>query len=143
MHRYIAGLLFGLQIMLGADAHTELIQIVNERAASFKDTSQQIWQFAESGFHEDKSSGLLQQQLKTAGFRVDSGVADMPTAFVASFGSGKPVIGILGEFDALPGLSQDATPTRKIITANASGHACGHNLLGAGGGFHQGVSREE
>ena len=133
MHRYLALLVFGLRFSYAADAHTEVIRVVDENAPSFRDTSRQIWQFAESGFHEDKSSRLLQQQLKNAGFQVTAGVADMPTAFVASYGSGKPVIGILGEFDALPGLSQDAAPERRILLANAPGHACGHNLLGAGG----------
>ena len=76
---------------------------------------------------------MLQQHLKAAGFTVQAGVAEMPTAFIASFGEGKPVIGLLGEFDALPGLSQDAVPERKALVANAPGHGCGHNLLGAAG----------
>ena len=75
----------------------------------------------------------MQQQLRAAGFQVTAGVADIPTAFVATFGSGKPVIGIVGEFDALPGLSQEAETTqRRAISDNAAGHGCGHNLLGTG-----------
>jgi aminobenzoyl-glutamate utilization protein B len=77
-----------------------------------------------------KSSALLQSELTGAGFRVKAGVAGEPTAFVAEFGSGKPVIAILGEFDALPGLSQDAVPERKPIRAGAAGHGCGHHLFG-------------
>src|ERR1700757_2157344 len=87
-------------------AHKEVAQLVDEKAANFKQVSQQIWNYAELGYHEEKSSALLQVQLKDAGFSVEAGVADEPTAFIATYGQGKPVIGILGEFDALPGLSQ-------------------------------------
>ena len=75
--------------------------------------ARQIWGFAEVGYQETKSSALLQQQLRAAGFQVTAGVADIPTAFVATFGSGKPIIGIVGEFDALPGLSQEAETTQR------------------------------
>jgi aminobenzoyl-glutamate utilization protein B len=109
-----------------------LLKSVDTHAAQYGEVSKQIWQFAETGYQETKSSALLQQQLKTAGFEVKAGVADIPTAFIASYGSGKPVIGIMGEYDALPGLSQEVTPERKAVTADAPGHACGHNLFGAG-----------
>ena len=120
----------------GADsqpAHAVVIRLVDGHAAEFRGVSRRIWEFAEMGYQEHQSSALLQQQLQSAGFTIDGGVADMPTAFVASFGQGKPVIGILGEFDSLPGLSQDAMPERRPLVANAPGHGCGHNLLGAGG----------
>jgi len=91
-----------------------------------------IWSFAELGFQEAKSSALLQQHLKENGFTVEAGVAGLPTAFVASYGSGSPVIGILAEFDALPGLSQDTVPYRKILTIGGSGHGCGHHVFGVG-----------
>jgi len=94
------------------------------------DVSDQIWEFAELGFEEFKSSKLLIKTLNSAGFSVKSNVADMPTAFYADYGKGKPVIGILGEFDALPGLSQKAQPSRKALIEGAPGHGCGHNLLG-------------
>lgn len=91
-----------------------------------------IWGYAETGFHEDKSTAALQAELKKAGFQVTAGVADMPTAFVASFKRGKgPVMGLLAEFDALPGLAQKAIPERAPIAGQAAGHACGHNLFGA------------
>ena len=112
--------------------HTEVIRLVEARAAAYRDVSRTIWEFAELGYHENKSSALLQQTLAAAGFDVQAGVAQIPTAFVASWGQGKPVIGILGEFDALPGLSQDAVPERKPLLAGAPGHGCGHNLLGSG-----------
>lgn len=92
----------------------------------------QIWDWAEVGYQEYKSSALLQDELKKAGFTVQAGVAEIPTAFVASYGSGKPVIGILAEYDALPGINQDASPERKPIEGKKAGHACGHHLFGTG-----------
>lgn len=89
-----------------------------------------IHRYAEVGFLEYKSSALLIRQLEGSGFHVDKGVAGMPTSFVASFGKGKPVIALLAEYDALPGLSQDTVPFAKPLVAGASGHGCGHNLLG-------------
>ncbi len=94
--------------------------------------SDQIWEFAEIALKEYKSSELLANTLKDVGFKVEIGVADMPTAFVASYGTGKPIIAILGEFDALPGLNQVAEPIQKSLKEGAPGHGCGHNLLGAG-----------
>jgi aminobenzoyl-glutamate utilization protein B len=113
-------------------AHKELEQLVDAHAAQWQSISKQIWGYAELGYHETKSSTLLQQQLTAAGFSVTAGVADEPTAFIASYGSGEPVIAILGEFDALPGLSQQPVPDRDPVVAGAPGHGCGHNLLGAG-----------
>jgi aminobenzoyl-glutamate utilization protein B len=112
--------------------HQDILQLVDQRAAHFSATSKAIWDHPELGYHEDQSSGLLQRELASAGFRVQAGVAGEPTGFVASYGQGQPVIGIMGEFDALPGLSQAATPNRSPIVADGPGHACGHNLLGAG-----------
>ncbi|HXC95790.1 MAG TPA: amidohydrolase [Edaphobacter sp.] len=111
---------------------SEIIKLVDTNAAQYKQVSKEIWGFAELGYHENKSSALLQDQLKQAGFSIQAGVADEPTGFVASFGSGKPVIAILGEFDALPGLSQQAVATREAVVGGAPGHGCGHNLLGSG-----------
>ncbi|MFT4156152.1 amidohydrolase [Parafilimonas sp.] len=96
---------------------------------TYKNIALQIWGFAETGFKETQSSSLLQKTLKENGFTVEAGVAGMPTAFVASYGSGKPVIGILAEFDALPGLSQDSVPVKTSLNKEA-GHACGHHLFG-------------
>jgi aminobenzoyl-glutamate utilization protein B len=94
------------------------------------DVSDQIWEFAELGLEEFKSSNLLTKTLNEAGFSVKSSVVDMPTAFYADYGKGKPVIGILGEYDALPGLSQKAQPFKEALKEGAPGHGCGHNLLG-------------
>jgi len=111
--------------------HREVLQLVDQHAAHFSEVSRTIWEYAELGYQEQKSSALLQRELQSAGFRVQSG-ADEPTAFVAVYGQGEPVIGILGEFDALPGLSQTATPDRQAVVADGPGHGCGHNLLGSG-----------
>ncbi len=91
-----------------------------------------IWNYAEVGYQEEKSSALLQDMLSKEGFKIQKGVAGIPTAFVASYGEGQPVLGILGEYDALPGLSQDSLPSRKIMQEGAAGHACGHHLFGVG-----------
>lgn len=104
---------------------------IDETKAAFETTALKIWGFAEVGYKEKQSSALLQEQLKAAGFTVEAGVAGMPTAFTASFGRGAPVIGILGEFDALPGVSQAAVPERAPIAGQGAGHACGHHLFGA------------
>jgi aminobenzoyl-glutamate utilization protein B len=91
-----------------------------------------IWSHPELGFLETQSSGDHQQHLKANGFTVEAGLAGMPTAYVATYGSGSPVIGILAEFDALPGLSQDTVPYRKPLVEGGNGHACGHNVFGVG-----------
>ena len=93
--------------------------------------SRQIWEYAEVGFHEDKSSALLADEARKVGFDVKTGVAGMPTAFVATYGSGKPVIGIMAEFDALPGLATESKPEFTPISGQKCGHGCGHNLFGA------------
>jgi aminobenzoyl-glutamate utilization protein B len=91
--------------------------------------AQKIWNYAEMGYQEEKSVALLQKTLTDEGFSINKGVAGMPTAFIAEYGSGKPVIAILGEYDALPGLSQQAIPEKKSADKEA-GHACGHHLFG-------------
>src|ERR687891_696822 len=110
--------------------HNAVLASIDQKAQAYAKVAMQIWSFAEVGYQETKSSALLQEQLKAAGFTVNGGVAEIPTAFVATWGSGKPVIGIVGEFDALPGLSQAAVPERKPIVENAPGHGCGHHLFG-------------
>ncbi len=105
---------------------------IDKQAARYAGISRQIWEFAEVGYQETKSSALLQEELKKEGFSVQAGVAGIPTAFVATYGSGKPVIGILAEYDALPGLAQEDAPERKVIAGQKAGHGCGHNLFGTG-----------
>ncbi len=91
-----------------------------------------LWEYAEVGYQEEKSSALLQATLSAEGFDVQAGVAGMPTAFIASYGETDPVLAILAEYDALPGINQDALPTRSPIAGKGAGQACGHNLFGAG-----------
>ena len=94
-------------------------------------TALKIWEWAEPGYQEKKSADALAAVAEKAGFKVTRGVAKIPTAFTAEFGTGKPVIGILGEFDALPELSQEAVPFRQPRKdGNGNGHACGHHLFG-------------
>ncbi|MDX1315075.1 MAG: amidohydrolase, partial [Eudoraea sp.] len=92
--------------------------------------SDSIWALAETAFEEDGSAEILARMAEENGFQVERGVAGMPTAFVATFGSGRPVISVLGEFDALPGISQKAQPTKEPLNEGAAGHGCGHNLFG-------------
>jgi aminobenzoyl-glutamate utilization protein B len=100
----------------------------------FGKISDAIWNFAELGMQEFKSSAILIKTLEDEGFRVEKGVAGMPTCFVATWGSGKPVIGILGEYDALPGLSQmGMSPVQMPVVDGAPGHGCGHNMMGTAG----------
>jgi aminobenzoyl-glutamate utilization protein B len=94
--------------------------------------SDQIWGFAETAMRETQSSKVLADYAQQQGFKVTRGVAEVPTAFIAEFGSGKPIIGVLGEFDALPGLSQKAQPTKEPLLKDGAGHGCGHNMFGAG-----------
>ena len=98
----------------------------------YKKIALSIWDYAEVGFKENKSSLLLQYTLRDNGFKVDAGIAGMPTAFVATYGSGSPVIAILAEYDALPGLSQENSSAKSPIAQRTSGHGCGHNLFGTG-----------
>jgi aminobenzoyl-glutamate utilization protein B len=110
----------------------QAIRDLDPQHDAYSKIARQIWDYAEQGFKEVKSSGLLQKTLSDNGFAVQAGVAGMPTAFVASYGSGTPVIGILAEFDALAGMAQQALPERKAIAGQEAGHACGHHLLGTG-----------
>lgn len=109
-----------------------LIQSVERHKAKLIDISDQIWAAAETAFEESKSAKLLADYAEKNGFKVTRGVAEMPTAFIAEYGSGRPIIGILGEFDALPGISQKAVPHKAPLEEGKPGHGCGHNLFGAG-----------
>lgn len=108
----------------------DLIAGLDKKYDHYSDIAQQIWEHAEVGYQEEKSAALLKNELTQAGFTITQGVADIPTAFMGSYGSGKPVIGILAEYDALPGVSQDHVPMRQIKVEGGAGHACGHHLFG-------------
>ncbi len=104
---------------------------IEEKKASFQALHDKVWALAELGFQEHESAGHIIEMLKGEGFTVETGLADIPTAFVASYGSGHPVVAILGEYDALPGLSQQAgCPVKKPLEEGGCGHGCGHSLLG-------------
>lgn len=109
-----------------------IIKEIDSKSAYYTDIAKKIWDYAEVGYQEIKSSALLQETLQKEGFTIERGVAGIPTAFVATYGNQKPVISILAEYDALPGLAQEAVPYRKTIEGQKAGHACGHHLFGTG-----------
>lgn len=107
----------------------DILKNLDKKSEAYGSIAQNIWEFAEMGYLEENSSALLQKTLSDEGFSINKGVAGIPTAFIAEYGTGGPVIAILGEFDALPGLSQQAVP-EKLSAGKAAGHACGHHLFG-------------
>ena len=109
--------------------HMDILSSIDDKKIQYEMAAKSIWDIAEMGYQENESSSILQEILKEEGFVIINGVAGIPTAFEASFGSGSPEIAILGEYDALPGLSQQATPY-KISNNGKAGHACGHHLFG-------------
>lgn len=131
MKKLFAITLFGMGLMslFAQKKVDDVLKRLDEQSVSYGTIAQSIWEFAEMGYLEEKSSALLQTTLSDAGFSIEKGVAGIPTAFVAEYGSGAPVIAILGEYDALPGLSQAAVP-EKQSAGQAAGHACGHHLFG-------------
>lgn len=138
----LAYVLFSLQAIAQkktkADPATQQVNANKEAALAAlssayeadKKTALQIWEYAEVGYKEVKSAALHVQHLKDAGFSVETGVAGIPTAFVATYGSGSPAIGILAEYDALPGINQSTSSERDPIVGKNAGHACGHHLFG-------------
>ncbi|WP_111671391.1 amidohydrolase [Algoriphagus litoralis] len=130
MKKYFLIILFNLSCF-SIFAQEDVLKKLDSKADFYGDLARQIWANPELGYLETNSSALLQKTLSDAGFKVTPGVADIPTAFVAEFGSGKPVIGIMAEFDALPGVSQQAVPFRQAVVEGGPGHACGHHLFGA------------
>jgi aminobenzoyl-glutamate utilization protein B len=130
---YLAACLLGCTQLFAQNSisqKTTTLQYLDNRFAEYQTIARNIWEFAEVGYKENKSSALLQETLRKEGFQVTNGQAGMPTAFIASYGSGSPVIAILAEYDALPGLSQQAVPEKKTIQGQDAGHGCGHNLFG-------------
>ena len=108
----------------------ELLNSLEQKSSALISVSDKIWEAAEVAFREEKSAEYLIQYAEENGLKVEKGLAGMPTAFTATYGEGKPVIGIIGEFDALPGLSQTSVPYRNELVAGGAGHGCGHNLFG-------------
>lgn len=108
----------------------DAIASVEKQRADLVRMSDQIWSFAEPALREGRSAAVLMEYAERNGFTVQRGVAGMPSAFIASYGSGRPIIAILGEYDALPGISQKASTTKEPLEPGAAGHGCGHNLFG-------------
>ena len=122
-------LLAGSLTAIAQKGSESIIKELEKNQEAYGVISQQIWDYAEMGYLEEQSSALLQKTLSDEGFTIRKGVAGIPTAFIAEYGSGKPVVAILGEYDALPGLSQERVPEQKSA-GKAAGHACGHHLFG-------------
>jgi len=135
MKIYFLPLLFLAPVLLAQKANPNknaVISTVIKHQQELITLSDQIWGFAEIAMRENKSAKVLADYAEAQGFKVSRGVAEIPTAFIAEFGTGKPIIGVLGEFDALPGLSQKAQPAKEALAEGAAGHGCGHNMFGAG-----------
>ena len=115
-----------------SDINQDILNSIDKHSSNLINISDKIWSLAETAFNEHKSSKILADYATMNGFSVEMGVAGMPTAFVASYGNGSPVISVLGEFDALPGISQETKPTKSPLVEGGAGHGCGHNLFGAG-----------
>jgi aminobenzoyl-glutamate utilization protein B len=113
-----------------ADGKGTALAWIDGNADTLKRVNRAIWTHAETGLDESKSAKELMDLLRANGFTIEAGVSGMPTAFVASYGVGRPIIGILAEYDALPGLSQDAVPERKERAGATTGHGCGHSVFG-------------
>ncbi|MBT8235907.1 MAG: amidohydrolase [Bacteroidia bacterium] len=118
-----------ISMISAQDDATKIMQEIESKKESYAQIAHTIWSEAEMGYLEYKSSALLKETLEKEGFSIKSGVAEIPTAFVAEYGNGSPVIAILAEYDALPGLSQEAVAEKKSA-GKAAGHACGHHLFG-------------
>lgn len=126
---YVLPLFLGLSSFVLAQKTDKITANLEAKKEVYSSIAQQIWGFAEMGYQEEKSAALLQETLSAEGFKITKGVAGIPTAFIAEYGEGQPVIAILGEYDALPGLSQEAVAEKKSA-GKAAGHACGHHLFG-------------
>ncbi|MDH5567989.1 MAG: hypothetical protein OEY15_15125, partial [Myxococcales bacterium] len=118
------------QVAAASLAKEKAVASIDRQATQMATLSDEIWAFAETALRETRSAALLADYAEAQGFKVVRGVAQLPTAFVASYGSGRPILGIMGEYDALPGISQKAQPRKEALTAGAPGHGCGHNLFG-------------
>jgi len=112
---------------------TEVWDWISSNEKRFIEASDKIWHFAELGLVEEMSAKYLAKMLEEEGFSIEMGVAEMPTAFVATYGKGSPTIGFMGEYDALPGLSQKPVPYQEPVQEGAPGHGCGHNIHGVTG----------
>lgn len=125
----ILSILISSYTLKSQTSEQKILENLDKKSESYSAIAQKIWNLAEMGYQEEQSSALLQKTLSDASFTIKKGVADIPTAFIAEYGSGSPIIAIMGEYDALPGLSQEAIAEKKSA-GKAAGHACGHHLFG-------------
>ena len=132
MKKLILTLILFFSLNAFAVISSDLDSSIDEHQELFENIAMKIWDMAEVGYQEYESSKLLQESLLDHGFKIQNNVANIPTAFIAEYGTGFPVIGILGEFDALPGMAQSASPYKEKYKENEAGHACGHHLFGSG-----------
>jgi len=130
LYKSLISSLFLINVCFSQNNKQEIHDSIEIKTKEYENIAKSIWNWAELGYQEEKSSALLKETLKNEGFSVTSGVAEIPTAFVAEYGSGRPIIGILAEYDALPGISQEVATKRKPILDQVGGHACGHHLFG-------------
>jgi len=128
----LAGLAGAEQPIPNLEVKRRVVEAIETDADRLANLSDEIWAYAEAALRENRSARALADDAAARGFEVERGVAGMPTAFVASYGHGRPIIGVLGEYDALPGLSQTVSVTQEPLEQGAAGHGCGHNLLGVG-----------
>lgn len=129
MNKAILSVILLISTLVFGQKPEKTIANLNSKKDLYSTIAQKIWEYAEMGFQEEKSAALLQETLNKEGFTITKGVAGIPTAFIAEYGEGKPIIAVLGEYDALPGLSQEAIAEKKSA-GKAAGHACGHHLFG-------------
>ncbi len=132
MNKLFIGVLITIlhsSFVVAQSSKAEVLKKLDSKSSNYQEIAQNIWDFAEMGYQEEKSSALLQKTLEKEKFAIKKGVAGIPTAFIAEYGSGSPVIAIFGEYDALPGLSQKAVSHKESLGKTA-GHACGHHLFG-------------
>jgi len=142
IQRRLLGLIFVLNLNNFVFAES-INQKINNHKDQFEKVAMDLWDFAELGYQENQSSSRLINELEKEGFTILRGVADIPTAFIAEYSNGGPVIGILGEFDALPGLAQTSSPFKEVQSnATGAGQACGHHLFGAGSAWAAVVIKE-
>ncbi len=133
--RYLIGFIissiFLFSTEVSAQQHgQEILNSLISKTEHYNSIASTIWKLAEPGYLEEKTTAILQKELTDEGFEITTGIAGMPTAFTASYGSGHPIVAVLAEMDALPGLSQDALPERSPLQQGGYGHGCGHNLFG-------------
>ena len=135
---YLTILIFSISI-----SSNELNVYIDSNQKTFEDIALKIWNYAELGYLENKSSQALSSELENNGFKITNGVAGIPTSFIAEYNNGGPIIGILGEYDALPGLAQTASPFKEVaLNETNGGHACGHHLFGAASAWAAVVIKE-